>query len=144
MAFKNIEWYERQLATNPNLSPSQIEEYEQEIERLADIEARAYHKAQEKKAAERKKLEELKAEFLSKSRDEVMAQGMAEFGDDYEIRVEGNVHVVYSKVARDDQENRRVHDTAEKAQSDLEYLIYNRLYAKYVRSGDYTSLGDLE
>ena len=56
---KTIEWYERQLETNTKLTPSQIKEYENEIERLADIEARAYNRAQEKKAEERKRFEEL-------------------------------------------------------------------------------------
>lgn len=140
---KTIEWYERQLETNTKLTPSQIEEYESEIERLADIEARAYNRAQQKKAEERKRFEELKAEFLSKSKDAAIAQGLAEFGNDYEIRAEGSDYVVYSKVARDFQQDRRVHKTEEDAKKDLDYLIYNRMYDKYVRSGDYDSLKEM-
>ena len=142
-AHKSIEWYENQLETNTKLTPAQIEEYENAIERLADIEARAYNRAQEAKAEERKKFEALKAAVISGNKKAYLAQGLHEFGGDYEVRVEGNDHVVYSKVTRDHQEHRRVHKTSNDAQSDLEYLIYNRMYDKYVRGGDYNSLKNI-
>lgn len=141
---KTIDWYERELNTNNSLSNSQIEEYEAEIERLADIEARSYIRSQKRIAEEFARKEEIKAQLLAGNKNYAIAQGMSEFGDDYEIRIEKQDHVVYSKVAGDHQENRRVHKTASEAQSDLEYLIYNRMYDKYVRTGEYDSLGQIE
>lgn len=141
---KSIEWYENQLETNTRLTPAQIEEYENEIERLADVEARAYNRAQEKKAEERKRFEEIKAKVQSGDANVIDVVGIPEFGNDYDLCQESGQHVVYSKVANEQQENRHVHKTAKEAESHYRKLIWDRLYNKYVRSGDYDSLRQME
>lgn len=141
---KTIQWYENQLNTNTNLTPSQIEEYENEIERLADIEAKAYYRAQEKKVEERKRFEEIKAKVQSGDANVIDIVGIPEFGGDYDMCQEGGKHIVYSKVANDQQEHRHVHNTAKEAESHYRKLIWDRLYTKYVRSGDYDSLRQME
>lgn len=142
MAFKNIDWYERQLE-NPNLPPEKVEEYEREIERLADIEARAYAKSLERKQEEKKRLEEIRAQIQSGDANVIDVVGIPEFGDDYELSKEGDRFIVYSKVAMDTQENRHIHDTEKEAVSHYRKLIWDRLYSKYVRSGDYDSLKEI-
>jgi DNA repair exonuclease SbcCD ATPase subunit len=54
-----------------------------------------------------------------------------EFIDDYESAVEGTDHVVYSKVARDDQNTRWVCKTAEEAEAKVKQLIEWRVWKHY-------------
>jgi len=127
---KTIEWYEKQLETNSNLTPTQIEEYENEIERLADIEARAYQRMEQRKKEERQRFEEIKAKVQSGDANVIDVVGIPEFGNDYELCEESGQHIVYSKVANDQQENRHIHKNAKEAESHYRKLIWDRLYNK--------------
>jgi len=143
-AVKTIEWYERQLDTNPNLSPAQIEQYEKEIERLADVEAKAHQRVLARKAEEKKRFEEIKAQLQRGDASVIDLFGIPEFGSDYEMIQEGDKHIVYSKVARDDQEHRHIHSSHKDAESHYRKLVWDRLYTKYVRSGEMDSLREME
>lgn len=144
-ARKTIEWYERQLQTNTSLTSSQIEEYEEEIERLAEIEARTYNRMLERQQEEKRKFAEIKAKVEAGDANVIDLFGIPEFGNDYELCEESNGdHVVYSKVANENQDNRHVHKTEKEATSHYRKLIWDRLYNKYVRTGEYDSLRKME
>lgn len=141
---KTIEWYERQLDNNKSLSATQIEQYEQEIERLADIEAKAHQRILARKQEEKQRFDEIKAKLEAGDANVIDIVGIPEFGNDYELTIEGSNHIVYSKVAREDQEQRHVHLEEKEAVAKYRKLIWDRLYAKYVRSGEYDSLKNME
>lgn len=141
---KTIEWYERQLDTNKNLSISQIEQYEQEIERLADVEAKAHQRILARKQEEKKRFDDIKAKLEAGDVNVIDVVGIPEFGNDYELIIEANKYVVYSKVANDGQDSRHTHDEEEDAVAHYRKLIWDRLYTKYVRSGEYDSLRHME
>ena len=69
--------------------------------------------------------------------------GDLEFADDYEIIQEGADQVLYSKVARDDQEHRHVHANVPDAEWNKRQLIYYRLYNKYVREEEVSNIAEL-
>jgi hypothetical protein len=117
--------------------------YEAELDDFANRFTSAQSKAKTKAIADQARLEELKAKILANDVDFIKSFGEEEFGQDYDVVEEGNDFVVYSKVAKDNQEHRRVHPTLEAANADLCYLFYNRLYDRYIRPGELSSLGEL-
>lgn len=141
---KTIAWYENQLNNNQNLSNTQIEEYEAAIERLADIEAKAHERVVARQKAEKQRLQEIKAKLQAGDVNVIDAFGIPEFGSDYELIKEQTGHVIYSKVAREDQESRHLHNTEGEAVAHYRKLIWDRLYTKYVRTGEIDSLRDME
>lgn len=137
-----LTWLEEQLEEE-NLPPEVRRKYESEAEHLAESLTLRQDKERELKVAKKNNLISLRTQLLAGDLSVVDTHGIPEFGDDYEVVVEGVEHIVYSKVAREWQDTRRVHTTAESADSDYRYLIYNRLYDRYVRAGDTGSLDDL-
>lgn len=109
--------------------------YEAELDAIAEGLNRREAKRKEAEATELKRRAEIRARIEAEDMDYVWTLGEAEFKDDYEIVPEGDQFVLYSKVARDDQNQRRPHATMDAANSDLRYLYWNRLYTKYVRTG---------
>jgi len=140
---KNREdWLCEQL-DNGNLSESFKNKYEAELDAIATSHTKSQIKMKENEATRRLKVAELRAKILANNADFIMTFGKEEFGSDYEVVQEGSCFVLYSKVARDDQEHRRVHNTLEEASADLRYLLYNRLYDRYIRPGDLDNLAEL-
>lgn len=136
------DWICEQL-DNPKLSAELRTQYEAELDDIADgIEVKKAKRAAALEA-EKTRRAEIRARILAEDSDYVQALGEEEFGSDYDIIEEGGSFVVYSKVARDDQEHRRIHPTLEAANADLRYLFYNRLYTKYVRTGEADNIVDL-
>ena len=117
--------------------------YEQELDVIAARHTSAQKRATSDAAVRQAKLDELKARILANDIDFIQSFGEEEFGADYDVVEEGSQFIVYSKVARDDQEHRRVHNTLEEANADLRYLFYNRLYDRYIRPGELSTLGEL-
>ena len=136
------EWLCDQL-DNDSLSDALRIKYEKELDAMAEKHSKAQIRLKEIEAEAKIKREELKARILAKDFDFIKSYGEEEFGSDYDVVQEGDQFVIYSKVARDDQEHRRVHATLEAANADLRYLFYCRLYTKYIRPGDMSSLIDL-
>jgi hypothetical protein len=136
------DWLVDQLDRN-DLTPALRAKYETELEAHAERHERAQEAKKLAEQVEIARKAEIRAMLLKNDIDLVAHLGEQEFGDDYEIVLEGTEHVVYSKVARDDQNHRRPHKTREAAEHDLRYLFYNRLYSKYVRTGDVDGLGEL-
>ena len=119
-----------------DLAPALRAKYEQELDDFAE---RFNRQQTKKKEAEQKELERIvhiKAQLIAGNLDVIDTFGMQEFGGDYEVVVEGMSHIVYSKVARDDQENRHSFNDQESARIKLRKLVWDRMYTKYVRSGE--------
>lgn len=129
------DWLCEQLE-NEGLNQDLRRKYEAELEDFAIRHERAAIKKKQAEEKEAIRRAEIRLRIEAEDMDFVWTLGEEEFKDDYEIVVEGVEFVLYSKVARDDQTNRRPHETMEKAQFDLRYLYYNRLYTKYVRRGE--------
>lgn len=115
-------------------------EYEAELDARAARHDSSVRKKAEAEAKEAARRADIRARILAGEADFITKLGEDEFGGDYELVQEGDDFIVYSKVARDDQTHRRTHDSLEKAQHDLRYLYYNRMYSKYVRSGELDAL----
>lgn len=143
-ARKTIEWYENQLDNNKNLTPAQIESYESEIERLADVEFKVHQKGLIRQQEEKQRALDIKAQLEAGDVNVIDIVGIPEFGSDYELCQEADNHVVYSKVALENQENRHVHNSEKDAIKHYRKLIWDRLYTKYVRSGELDSLRTME
>ncbi len=112
-------------------------------ERLADAETNRQDKMKQALERERQRVEAIREAIANEDMDLVQVLGETEFGDDYEICVEGTDHVIYSKVAKDEQ-SRWVLSNAEEAEKKQRQLYYYRLYDKYVRTGDADKVGNLE
>ena len=136
------EWLCEQLDRN-DLSDTLRESYERELDSFADRFTKVQVKMKQNEEKERARLADIRAKILANDDDFVQAFGDTEFGSDYELVQEGDQYVVYSKVARDDQDHRRVHETYEKAYADRRWLYWNRLYTKYVRTGELDHLSGL-
>lgn len=139
---KREQWLERQLNSGV-LNPEVAAEYEAEMDAIAD---RITHVQKlNEEAAKKTALEraELREKILTNDADVIFVLGQEEFGADYQLKIEGIEFVVYSHVAQDSQESRRPHITMELAMSDLRYLYYNRLYDRYVRTGEMDELRKL-
>lgn len=117
--------------------------YEAELDAIADRITLAEIRNKEAKGKEDARKAEFRARIEANDEDFIQTMGEEEFGSDYELTTEGAEFVVYSKVARDDQEARRPHATMEAAKADLRYLYWNRLYSRYVRNGDVENLIEL-
>lgn len=117
--------------------------YEIELEDHAKRRDAADANRKRSEAVDAARKAEIRAMILANNEDFIQRLGQEEFGDDYELTQEGELHVVYSKVARDDQTHRRAHATLAEAQADLRYLFYNRMYDRYVRGGEIDALGQL-
>jgi len=141
---KSLKWYEDQLEFNNNLSDEQIAEYEAAADQLVDRELKIKQKIRDQADEARIRFEEIKAKVAAGEASAIDLFGIPEFGPDYELSKEQNDHVVYSKVARDDQENRHVYKTEVEAIAHYRKLIWDRLYSKYVRTGEFDSLRKME
>jgi hypothetical protein len=117
--------------------------YEKELDAIADQRSAAGIKAKEVKIKEAERVALVKALILTGNADLIATFGKEEFGEDYEILQEGELFVVYSKVAKDSQQSRRPHVSIVEAEADLRYLLYNRLYDKYVRADELDNLSSL-
>lgn len=139
-------WLETQLERD-DLPTELRNAYERELDSIAEMLTRTQEarKAAAKAALESKmaRLTEIREKVLKNDRDFILTFGAEEFSHDYEVRQEGTEVVVYSHAAKDFQENRRVHANMELALADLRYLYYNRLYDRYVRSGELDELLEL-
>lgn len=136
------DWICEQL-DNPKVSPELKARYEAELDEIAITISVRKTRLEEAKNKERARLTEIRRRLLENDQDLVATLGQEEFGCDYELTQEGDTFVVYSKVAKDNQEHRRLHGSLDSAQKDLRYLFYNRLYDKYVRAGEIDNLVDL-
>jgi hypothetical protein len=136
------DWLCEQL-DNDSLSEKLKTQYERELDDIAVRHTIREAKQKAYQASERQRLQEIRAKILAEDADFINVFGQQEFGGDYEIITEGAQVVVYSKVARDDQEHRRPHETMDSALADLRYLFYNRLYDRYVRGGEISNLVEL-
>lgn len=124
--------------------PQQLKEkYNAELDRFAEAYNTRELKRKQTQESERARIKAIKAKILENDEDFIAHFGEEEFGEDYELVEEGTEFVIYSKVARDDQEHRRTHGSLEEAKNDLRYLYYNRLYDRYVRGGELDVLGEL-
>lgn len=117
--------------------------YEQELDDIAQGHSKRQASEVAAKAVADQRRADIKAMLLAGNLDVIDTFGMEEFGPDYEVTMEGDVHVVYSKVARDDQENRHHLSSATDAQAKLRKLVWDRMYTKYVRSGEISHLSEL-
>lgn len=136
------DWLVEQLDSSA-LSPTLRAKYEAELDTMAEKHSAAETRRLAAEADEALYAAEIRARILANDLDLIATVGQDEFGHDYELVQEGDIFVVYSKVARDDQTHRRVHETFKKAESDLRYLLWNRLYSKYVRTGELVHLKEL-
>lgn len=135
-------WLVQQL-NNDNLAEHLRIAYEKELDAIAEELTRGQSSRVETAKREAERRAEIRERILANDEDFIQTLGQEEFGGDYEIIEEGSEVVVYSKVARDDQEHRRPHPDMEAAQADLRYLLYNRLYSCYVRTGEVDGLKEL-
>lgn len=135
-------WLVDQLDNN-ELTVAVREAYEAELDAIAERQNRTEAKRKEAEVLEEQRRANIRALLLANDQDIVGTLGMEEFGDDYELVTEGSDFILYSKVARDGQDHRRVHASADLAHADLRYLVWNRLYSKYVRTGDVDNIGEL-
>lgn len=136
-------WLTQQLNAG-NLSPEKAAEFEAELDQIADQITKGQQANKEASIREAARRAEMREKILLNDADVIFVMGQEEFGSDYEIRIEGFEFVVYSHVARDDQESRRTHITMELAMADLRYLYYNRLYDRYVRTNEVVALIELK
>lgn len=144
--YKNLNQIENRLEELYDAGCSDSPEYielEALANKFANLETERQEKVSQAIALERKRIESIKALLLAGDLDVIDAFGMQEFGEDYEVAVEGTNHVVYSMVAREDQQARHLCNSAEEARLKLRKLVWDRLYTKYVRSGDMTHLSEL-
>lgn len=144
MAFqRTLNWYEDQLDRD-DLSPETREKYEQEADRIVRATARAVENIKLRQQQEQARFEEIKKQLQSGDINVIDAVGIPEFGNDYELVKEQTSHIVYSKVANDGQESRHIHEEEKDAVAHYRKLIWDRLYTKYVRSGELDSLRQME
>lgn len=136
---KTLDWYENELERS-DISDDQIAEYEAAIDKLLTIERMSQDRLKLRKIEEQKRIDEIRAQLESGDTSVIDVVGIPEFGGDYDISLEDSKHIVYSKVARDDQESRHIHSSLKDAVQRYRKLIWDRLYTKYVRSGEFDSL----
>lgn len=139
---KRLQWLENQLDRD-DLSLKLRRQYEDEADaRAAMLSKRqaANKAAQEEK---KKQAEVIRQQVLDGNLSAIDVYGIPEFGGDYEIAVEGQDHVVYSRAARDDQNSRHVLPDHDKANAKYRKLVWDRLYHKYVRTGEVDQLDQL-
>lgn len=136
------DWLVEQL-NKDNLNANLRTKYEAELEAIAERFEVVSFKKKAAAKAEANRRAEIRRRLLENDEDLVLTLGQEEFGEDYEITQEGDDFVIYSKVARDNQTHRRVHASQEAADKDFRYLLFNRLYDKYVRSGEEEAIWDL-
>jgi hypothetical protein len=126
-----------------DISQEMKAKYEQELDAIARSHTKR-QEAEKKAIAERtERFAHIKAQLIAGDINVIDAFGIPEFGDDYETVIEGNNYVVYSKVASDNQNNRHVMNTADEANSKFRKLVWDRLYHKYVRTGEVDNLSEL-
>jgi hypothetical protein len=127
-----LDWLEDQLDRD-DLADVVRSAYEKEASKLADIESAM----QERRVAYQRELQlkvnQIKELYEGGSRRELVRLYGHEFIDDYEIRKEGNEHIVYSSVARDFQNARWVEATEQGANEKIVELLGHRVYDHYVR-----------
>jgi hypothetical protein len=139
---KRLVWLEDQLDRD-DLPQHLRDKYELEAAREAEFMAKQQEKAKLAKQEKAARDAELKAKLIAGDVNIIDTHGIPEFGDDYEILKEGERHVVYSRVAREDQESRWMFLDDESANSKYRKLIWDRLYSKYVRVGEVDHLSEL-
>lgn len=128
---------------NETLSPVLRTRYEAELDSFANAHSKHDAKLKEIEQKEIARRANIKQQMLAGNLDVIDAFGMEEFGPDYETIIEGTNHIVYSKVARDDQEHRHMFSNADDAYIKLRKLVWDRMYTKYVRTGELDSVFDL-
>lgn len=126
-----------------DLSDALRTKYEQELDHIANAHTRRQVIEQELEVKKQAMFADIKARMLANDLNVIDAFGIPEFGDDYEVVLEGSTYVVYSKVAADGQNNRHMFNTAEEANSKFRKLVWDRLYHKYVRTGEVSHLSEL-
>ena len=139
---KRLQWLEDQLDRD-DLSLKLRRQYEDEADARAAMLSKQQEQTKKLKEERKKEMEAIREKLLAGDISIIDTHGIPEFGDDYEVQQEGNEFIVYSKAAQDWQDHRRVHSTAEAADKDFRYLIRNRLYDRYVRSGEHDDLKEL-
>jgi len=143
MPARTLDWYEDELERE-DLSPELRKEYEEQADRLAGLITKSAAKAKARILKEQERLEDIKQRLKSGDESVIDIVGIPEFGQDYELKFEDPNHVVYSHVALEAQQDRHVHPTLNEARSHYRKLIWDRLYTKYVRSGELDSLKQME
>lgn len=127
-----LDWVEEQLDRD-DLDEATRAKYEKEADMLAYKTSLIQERRVEYQQQLRDKINNIKALYEGGSRRELVKLYGHEFIDDYEIRKEGNDHVVYSSVARDFQNTRWVEASEEDANEKIVELLGHRVYDHYVR-----------
>ncbi len=136
------DWLNDQLDRD-DLTSAQRSKYEAELDAIAKRYSDRQAKIGAVHAAEKARTAEIRAQILAGNTDIIETFGVEEFGSDYEEVVEGSNYVVYSKVATDAQNNRHVFNSKDEAHAKFRKLVWDRLYSKYVRSGELSHLSEL-
>lgn len=136
------DWLVEQL-DREDVSAELKAKYEQELDDMAERVTRSQQKEAQAKQATLARNALIRESLLAGDLNVIDAFGIPEFGEDYEVTVEGESHVVYSKVANDLQENRWIFSESDSAVSKFRKLVWDRLYSKYVRSGEVGHLSEL-
>lgn len=126
-----------------DLSSELRTKYERELDAFAERFNQQQAKKKEAEQKEKERIAHIRAQLIAGNQDVIDVFGMQEFGDDYETVIEGTNHIIYSKVARDDQENRHVFNDKDSAYTKLRKLVWDRMYSKYVRTGELDSVFDM-
>lgn len=139
---KRLQWLEEQLDRD-DISFALRRKYELEADKLAMQLTMAQKHQKEAKEARDKEIAFLREQLQNGNLSAIDTHGIPEFGEEYEIVREGNSYVVYSRAAREDQNDRHVFTDYESANSKYRKLIWDRLYHKYVRTGEVEHLSKL-
>ena len=137
-----LDWLEEQLDSD-SLSPELRSKYEGEANRIANRITDRQVKEKETVEAKKAYYADLRAKLLNEDLSIIDTHGIPEFGDDYETIIEGADYVVYSKVSPEWTDSRWVFSNAESADSKFRKLVWDRLYHKYVRTGEVDQLNQL-
>lgn len=108
-----------------DLSEELRAKYEAELNTIAERYTKSQEAARAKKAADAIRFAAIKEQLLAGNTNVIDAFGIPEFGEDYEISCEGANHVVYSRVAGDDQNNRHLFKTFDEANSKFRKLVWD-------------------
>lgn len=131
------DWLEIQLE-NSELTDVKRVQYTNELEQMAQrLEQQQYAKQ-----LEVKQFEDIRVRLLA-GEDVVDTVGEKECGDDYILKQIEDGWVVESKVAMIHQDTEHKVTSLGRAKAKRRHLIMYRLYNKYVRSGDFESVGSI-
>lgn len=131
-----LDWLELQLERS-DLSLSDRAKFEVEAARLADDISKRQEREREAERERNAMVRRIQELYHTENFAALYQLHGHEFKNDYEILIEGEEHVVYSSVARDNQPSRWPCPSEQKAKSKLYQLVGYRIYDHYCR--DYTS-----